>query len=208
MQEVIERQIDNDGTIEDSYRLESKHGLLLKNKIMRTNMDYLSLLHDVELVSYHPSDNYTFDDETVCVIYNTLPTEDLIKKYNLNIPLRDYYGVKINLKTGNLTYKFYREITDEKLNIPVDDYILGDEFGIGFYPTNNYEDFYFYTKDIDSVYKNYGFEEPEESKKYHDIELALFGITINDDKVIKVKRYIYPNDLGIKDRHFIYGIGE
>lgn len=206
MQEVIERQIDNDGTIEDSYRLESKNGLLLKNKIMRTDIKYLSLLHDVELISYHPTDNHTFDDETVCVIYNTLPTKDLCEQYNLSMPLRDYYGVKINLKTGKLTYKFYKEIENETFDIPVKEYIMGNEFGIGFYPTNNYTDFYFYTKYVEEVYKNYGVEEPEESKKYHNVNLALFGVTMCGDKVIKVKRYLYPNDIGIENKEHIYGV--
>ena len=63
---IIERQIDSDGCIEDSYRLDSTQGLLLYNELAQKVPQYLNLVHDIELISKHSADDLSYKEESIC----------------------------------------------------------------------------------------------------------------------------------------------
>ena len=210
--DIVERQIDSDGSIEDSYRWNSKQGKLLLSKLYSSNQSNLIPVdpNEIELVSYHLSDNLSYKTNSIVIIYNQLP--DGIDNSNL----RDYYGVKVDFENSKVQYKYYKNYSQSDksflLNLLKPFQIqIGDEFGIGFYgdkfEDSNFYDYYFYSKEIEEIYKLFDFKEPEESKKYHNINLALFGLTLDKNlKPVKLKRYIYPNDIRLENRNQIYGI--
>ena len=210
--EIVERQIDSDGSIEDSYRWTSKQGKLLLSKLYSSNQSNLipTNLNEIELISFHFSDNLSYKTNSIVIIYNQLPKD--IDNSNL----RDYYGVKVDFENSKIQYKYYKNYSqfDKSflLNLLKPFQIqIGDEFGIGFYGNkfekSNFYDYYFYSKEIKKIYKLFGFTEPKESQKYHNINLALFGITLDKKlKPVKLKRYIYPNDIRLENRNQIYGI--
>lgn len=210
--DIIERQIDDDGTIEDSFRLHSKSGWLLKNLLIKNGfIDLVKNEEIVELISYHPCDSLSYQQETIVVIYNTLPP------IQTDFKLRDYYGVKVNLKSKELVYKYYREYDNfmpEYLKplFKKYDVYLGKEFGIGFYDEDfeksDFYDFYFYTRENPQLIYNFYKKPQPEACKIGDVKYSLFGITFrrNDFKeCCKLKRYLYPNDLRLEQPELIYG---
>lgn len=197
-----ETQIDSDGSIEHSYKLNTANGKMLYNKLASTLPKMLCLANDssIELISIHTADSISYAENSICIVYGKLANDRLIEKFSLNKSrLIDFYACKIGLASGSLTYKFYYKYTPiieqfyfEKLK-SLKNFWLAKEFGISYYPSmKNIYDIYFYTTDIARVYSLLGFIEPEESKKWHNVENAHYAITVKDNRVIKLKRYVHP----------------
>lgn len=211
--DAVEIQLDNDGCVENSYRVTSKKGLLLVNKVLSKlpNCNLFNDLSKIELISEHKADSVSYKQDAVVLVFNTLPEK------KLDVPLRDYYGVKVFLETGKIVYKYYREYAFNtilgKIFYGCDfDYKTATEFGIGFYgddmSVSPFLDFYIYTKHISRLYDWFNVEQPDLSKHFLDVNTALFGLTVENNskkKVVKIKRYLYPNDLRLENPKYIYG---
>ena len=67
---------------------------------------------------------------------------------------------------------------------------------------------YKYTKTPKLLYDWFGEKHSTLREVYSDVETALFGLTVDreSNRVVKVKRYIYPNDLLLINRKQIYGL--
>lgn len=210
--DAVEVQVDTDGTVENSYRVTSNKGLHLLNKGIKAvpNCLLFNDLSKIELISEHKADNVTYNEDAVVLVFNENPNRDF------DVPLRDYYAVKIFLDSGQILYKYYREycfntILGKIFNDFHFDYKIANEFGIGFYgedmSVSPFLDFYIYTKHVSQVYDWFGFNQPDLSKKFLNVNTGLFGLTYDTDckKVVKIKRYLYPNDLSLNRPELIYG---
>ena len=210
--DAVEIQLDTDGQIENSYRVTSKKGLLLVNKVLSKlpNCNLFKDLSKIELISEHKADSVSYKQDAVVLVFNTLP------KVSIDVPLLDYYGVKVFLNSGEVLYKYYREysfntILGKIFNDCSFDYKTATEFGIGFYgddmSVSSFLDFYIYTKHVSPLYDWFGFNQPDLSKKFLNVNTALFGLTYDTGykKIVKIKRYIYPNDLRLENPKYIYG---
>lgn len=214
--DIIERQIDSDSCIEDSFRLESKQGLLLYNELAQKVPQYLNLVHDVELISKHSADGLSYKEDSICLVYNVLPNNKIISQFDLDKSrLIDFYVAKITLSSQKVFYKFYYNYLELQLFWinqviqPLSNSWVAEEFGISYIPDSVLEDYYFYTTDIEAVYALFDFQEPKESKQWHDVENAHYAITVdrNTKTVLKLKRYVHPAlDPQLKDWKKIYGI--
>lgn len=214
--DIIERQIDSDDCIEDSFRLESKQGLLLYNELAQKVPQYLSLVHDIELISKHSADGFSYKEDCICLVYNVLPNNQIIKHFSLDKSrLIDFYVAKIALSLQRVYYKFYYNYLESQLfwiNQVIQSLSnswVAEEFGVSYTPDSTLEDYYFYTTDIEAAYTLFGFQEPKESKLWHDVENAHYAITVdrNTKAVLKLKRYVHPAlDPQLKDWKKIYGI--
>lgn len=213
---IIERQIDSDNCIEDSFRLESNQGLLLCNELAQKVPQYLNLVHDIELISKHSADDLSYKEDSICLVYNVLPNNQIIEQFSLDKSrLIDFYVAKIALSSQKVFYKFYYNYLESQLfwiNQAIQSLSnswAAEEFGVSYMPNSNLEDYYFYTTDIGAVYALFGFQEPQESKQWHDVENAHYAITVdrNTKAVLKLKRYVHPAlDPQLKDWKKIYGI--
>lgn len=213
---IIERQIDSDGYIEDSFRLESNQGMLLYNELAQKTPQYLTLIHDIELISKHAADGVSYKEDSVCLVYNVLPNDKIRQHFCLSTArLIDFYVAKIALSSQQVHYKFYYNYLDSQLAwIQQKIQSLSNswpavEFGVSYTPLTQLEDYYFYTTDIEAVYALFGFHEPQESKQWHDVKNAHYAITIDASTktVLKLKRYVHPAlDPQLKDWKKIYGI--
>jgi hypothetical protein len=213
---IIERQIDSDGYIEDSFRLDSAQGMLLYNELAQKTPQYLTLIHDIELISTHAADGISYKEDSICLVYNVLPNDQLIRQFCLdNTRLIDFYVAKIALSSQQVHYKFYYNYLDSQLAwIQQKIQSLSNswpavEFGVSYTPLTQLEDYYFYTADIEAVYALFGFQEPQESKQWHNVKNAHYAITVDASTktVLKLKRYVHPAlDLQLKDWKKIYGI--
>ena len=116
----------------------------------------------------------------------------------------DYYAIKINIKTKEYYLKFYT-LNYHKFNLLKlpEKSVIAHQFGIGYYKKDSLEniiDIYFYHKnpiEVCEFFKNENLKAIKPNKNC----IALFGLTYNNKtlEVIKLKRYIYPNDKCIKN---------
>lgn len=201
--QVIERQIDSDGLIEDSYRPFSLMGNGLYYQLAQSADLNLDDLHEIDLISLHKADHIRYFKDTICLVNIEKPNYSLCNQYKLNQDrLLDFFACSISLPTGAISYKFYYQYTRADLefmnqfDIVFDNYWPALEFGVSYNPNNvKYRDYYFYTTDIEEVYKYFDFIEPEESKLWHNVDIAHFAILVDTSKniVVKLKRYVHPS---------------
>lgn len=201
--QIIERQIDSDGLIEDSYRPFSLMGNSLYYQLVQSVGFNIDELHELDLISLHKADHIRYFEDTVCLVNIEKPNYSLCDQYKLNQDrLLDFFACSIGLSTKTISYKFYYQYTQADLDFMnqfdsvFNDYWPALEFGVSYNPNNvKYKDYYFYTTDIEKVYKHFGFSEPEESKQWHDVNIAHFAILVDAFKntIIKLKRYVHPS---------------
>lgn len=215
--QVMERQIDSDGLIEDSYRPFSLLGNSIYYQLVNAVSFNIDNLHEVELISLHKQDNIRYFEDAVCLVDIEKPSLELCEKYNLKQDqLLESYSCSIGLKSKSIMYKFYYQYSKDDLEFMqqfdaiFNNYWPALEFGVSYNPNNTkYKDYYFYTTDIEKVYDYFGFKEPEESKQWHDVHLAHFAILFDSiqNRVIKIKRYVHPMiDPKLSDWTVIAGI--
>lgn len=215
--QVIERQIDSDGLIEDSYRPYSLMGNGLYYQLTQSVDFALNDLHELDLISLHKADNVRYLEDTICLVDIEKPNQVLCNRYKLDQNrLLEFFACSVGLLTKTVSYKFYYQYTQDELEYMnqfesiFDNYWPALEFGVSYNPANvKYRDYYFYTTDIEKVYDYFSISEPEESKQWHDVDIAHFAILVDATKnaVIKIKRYVHPSiDPRLSDWTSIAGI--
>lgn len=186
---IIEIQINDDGTIENSYRVNSEEGLPIFNWVIQRCPTLTSYFKSIELISFAPVDFLTVKKESAVIVLNHAPKDGLM----------DYFALKID-ELGNITKKHYIPVhkVEKTIDLPIDSRIA-TQFGIGHYPDEDFEifDCYFFHDDqaiVESFFKR---RLPVIEEYSHG--LKLFGITYNAKfEIQKLKRYIFPHDPLIK----------
>lgn len=182
---IIEIQINDDGTIENSYRVNSEEGLPIFNWVIQRNPALTSYFESIELISFAPVDFLTVKKESAVIVINYAPEDGLM----------DYFALKVD-DQGKITKKYYKPTHKVKriIDLPQGS-IVATQFGIGFYPEESYDlfDCYFFHDDLSLV-------ETFFNRKLDSVEgyiegLKLFGVTYNSQfEVVKLKRYLFPDD--------------
>ena len=193
---VREIQVDSD-SFEVSYSIDSIFGQRLYTRLMSEypTVDVSNL--DIELISYHSSDGIDYKSGAYCL---TCVEDSTILSERYGYDCLDYYVMKID--NGGISYKIHQKYPDTfDVDIPFE---VAKEFGIGIY--KDYRYYYFYHTNTKEVYDYYGFAEPKFSQKWSNVYKALFGITTKNGKVLKLKRYFYPRDIGIYYQDNIFGV--
>ena len=193
---IKEIQLDLDNTVEVSYSLDSHKSKNIYMRLLSKFPTFDFSKHQPEMLSIHGKDDVDYPNESVCMTCVGIPDKSLVDVSNLI----DYYVIKFELETGRVYHKFHKKCERE-----LTPFTTAYEFGDGFTLFDDTIYQYFYHTDVEEVYRHYGFCEPTLSKKFHDVNLALFGITIKDGKVVKLKRYLYPRDLKISYPKNIFG---
>lgn len=193
---IKEIQLDNDNTVEISFSMDSPQGKNIFTRLMMAFPYFDFSKYQPEMLSIHGKDTVDYPNQSICMTCVGLPPTELVERDDLI----DYFVIKFELETGNVFYKFHRQC--ETNPTP---FRLASEFGTGFTLFDDTEYVYFYHNDVEEVYRYYGFDEPTISSKFHEVENALFGITIKNGKALKLKRYLYPRDLNLKFPNNIYG---
>lgn len=192
---IVELQIDSDNQVEASFKM--PYALPLLNPLLsKVNID----VRHVDLVSFHEKDGLTYGEPTVTIVFS--------KKFRDDPSLLDFFASKVGLRTLSVKNKLYRRYTEQDLSFMA---ALGlepaTEFGVGYYESDpRFLDFYFWSTDVDKIYKKFGFEEPEASKSYSRYKWAAFGITVLGSKIVKLKRYVYPSFPEIENKSDVLGI--
>jgi hypothetical protein len=186
----IEIQYEDSDLIEISYRKEfiPEYLKAILSNILQEQFKY----SNIEMVSFY--------NEHIVLVY---------KGYiSYNSDLLDYYAYKVNLKNYFYHLKTYsKNIFKYKHPKLPEGSVIASQFGLGEYYTDdliNTKDIYFFHSNPPLVCKYFN------CLKLNNIEpqencLALFGITFNCKTldVIKIKRYIYPFDLYIKNPSYL-----
>lgn len=203
----IEIQLDSDQNEELSYRVNSRPGfeyfqiLLTKFPKVVSQIDFQT----IELISYHKADNISYSNDCICLVINQVPNDIRFKD------LIDFYVLKFDVKNLKIKSKYYKKYNKiqiywfENLFNPVSSFKIAFEFGVGFYPeSDKYNDFYFYvdTKDIKLVQEltNLKIDNGNTTD-----EKSLLAITVDNFKILKLKRYLYQYPLDTITIKDIYG---
>nr|DAE69997.1 MAG TPA: hypothetical protein [Caudoviricetes sp.] len=202
--DVIEYQVDNMCRIEKSYRSYDKKSI---PHVMRLIQSLVSVnVEDIELVGFHIKDriSYTHDCSTftICGRCPLYASNDLL----------DFYAIKLH--NEGVYYKLYKKYNIQELefvktiihNFPTSWPAL--EFGVGFYPDKyNIFDYYFYTlsSNVEMIYQYFDMSMPPIPQNTTASQIAHFGITVVDNKVIKLKRYFHGLDPALQRWTMING---
>ncbi len=186
----FEIQYESTGIIEKSYRKE-----ILSNETISELSNILKgdfVLENIELVSF-------YKEEIVLVYKGFHP------KFSNQKKLLDYYVIKVNLKTKEFYFKLYTFDFDRYPIPPLPKTsIYKTQFGIGYYPEKedlkDVIDIYFYNQIPVEVCNFFNNENLKKVSPFINCN-ALFAITFNYEKkiVLKLKRYIYPSDIRLRN---------
>lgn len=187
-QSVKEIQINSIGPLEVSYFVSSADGITLALK------HNLALNEECEMISQ------SMDGEVVIVMTGKPDARH-----------EDYYAIKYSEhRTIKKLYsnQFWRH---PNIQLPKGAR-LANQFGIGYYPSlmgtsEEKYDMYFFNNSQTSVESHFGMEigssHRECLRDYMNV-LGLYGVTYTkDQKVINLKRYLYPSDPHCKNIEFI-----
>lgn len=202
--EIVEIQVDHKNNVESSYRVDylSIYQILSIKEIFSLAFN----LSDIELVSIHNKDDIINYSEIITISYKGQVPNILrsIFALDLNYKFADYYVLKFDLVNKKFYLKtydfnFYKYIIPQ---LPVNSY-LANQFGVSSYhgkeELKDTHDVYFFNSRTDTVQSFYKLGSAEmHTPTSH---LALYGISYNlgpkSLKILKLKRYFYPNDLNI-----------
>lgn len=182
---IIEIQLNDDGSIENSYRVDSEEGLPLYNWVVQQSPELSKFFKNIELISSAPIDNLTVHSKSVVIVLDHAPHEGLM----------NYFAFKVT-DSGEVTKKYYAPLEKLQHNIKLpQSAILADQFGVGFYPESDvdvFDRYFFHTNQaaVESFFNKKLPQFPEYTEG-----LKLFGITHNSaGEIKKLKRYIFPED--------------
>lgn len=186
LNDVVERQIDHMGNIEDSYRVFSDSGRYLYGKAASFNSLAVSFdINDIEMISYSVSDGISTQDESIVFVFGSKPFSESM--------YLNYWAIKFT-SDGQVLRKYY---TGDFWRMPNYQLPFGarlaSKFGLGFYEDKEIYDVYFFHDDPNLVFDHVGLYLPLPEEKY-----CLYGVTYGSDlKALKLKRYYYPSDPNI-----------
>jgi hypothetical protein len=201
----IETQYD--GTVEKSYRLSQEKGAEYKAFLLSLHPE-ASNFENVEMISRHEADGVAYPFDTVVCVYQTFPTKEVLEKFGAPIDARyaDYYTIKYPLVEGENPYLKVYDTEYQQHSIPSlpKGSRITNQYGIGIHygrdDVEHLRDVSFLHNDRLLMKETYGdlYPDVEEDYEVNQRQYALIYDT-NTLDVVKVKRYIFPDDKGLFD---------
>lgn len=201
----IETQYD--GTIEKSYRLSQDTGMEYKTYLLSVHPE-ADNFENVEMISRHEADGVAYPFDTIVCVYQTFPTKEILERFNAptDCCYADYYTIKYPLVQGEAPYLKVYDTEYQQHPIPSlpKGSCITTQYGIGIHygrkDVEHLRDVSFLHNDRSLMQETYDKLYPmiEEDYKVNQRQYALI-YDANTLEVIKVKRYIFPDDKGLFD---------
>lgn len=200
----IETQYD--GTVEKSYRPYLPEGRGLKAQLLSLYPE-VGRLEDVEMISIHVKDNVSYVDDCIVCVYKKTPDPKLVEEFggDPEEEYENYYTIKYPLhkkcspylKVYSKEFQFYPIPSIPKgsclgLNLTG----IGKHYGEDV--LKDLRDIYFFHSNRETVMHFFGELYPYVEEDF-EVNTRAYGIIYNQTslEVLKVKRYIFPDDPGI-----------
>ena len=197
---ALETQLEKNDITETSLSLESEEGNNLKITLL-SYFPEIETFKGIELISYHPRDNITYYDDTISLVYNQILCDDIGREYGVpdTFESLDFYAKKYLLTEKICILKAYDEIL-WKYPLPrlPEGCRIHQEFGIGRHfgydkLTSILDVYFFHDNDI-KIKEMYPDLFPDIVDHRDDlIKGYAFTYDVRSLKLIKIKRYLYPD---------------
>lgn len=204
--EANEICIDSGGLSENTYSARHEKGRYLLSLAVSAYPQLVSsgLFEKADIIGVTRKDGRSYFEDTVSITFPGPPEAELREEFGIpdEVNCFDCHTLKIGLESGIRFCKVYdAEFWRHPLPSMPSGWRLAHRFGIGLhFGSTRHEmirDVYFFHHDMTHVFRHFGLELPQTLVSEPPGCIKLFGVTYHlgqDMRILKAKRYWYPND--------------